>query len=83
MIKKKGTLRLSHRLPADVDEVARRRRLAGDVAFEISVDLMLQFATKGLRHQLLKALQTMRVVGQTEFTKEHKQSTGVSQTSLK
>lgn len=59
---------LSCRLPADVDEVARHRRLAWGVGFEISKDLVLQFTMKGLSHQPRKALQTMRVVGETEFT---------------
>lgn len=53
-----------------MNEVARRHRLARGVAFEVSIDLMLQFAMKSLDHQLLEALQTMRVVGETELTKK-------------
>lgn len=76
----KGLFLLSRRLPADVDEVARRCRLAWGVGFEVSIDLVLQFAMKGLSHQLLEALQTMRVVGETEFTEKAKQSIKASQT---
>lgn len=63
-----------------MDEVARRRRLAWGVGFEISKDLVLQFTVEGLSHQPRKALQTMRVVGETEFTEKDKQSIKASQT---
>lgn len=65
-----GLAWLSGRLPAHVDEVAwrRRRRLARGVGFEISVDLVLQLPMKGAGHELFEALQTMGVVGETEFT---------------
>lgn len=70
-----GPVCLSGRLPADVDEVARRRRrLAWGVAFEVSVDLVLQVPMKGLRHQLGEALQAVGVVGEAEFTGEDKES---------
>lgn len=75
----KGLFLLSRCLPADVDEVARRRRLALGVGFEISIDLVLQFAMEGLGYQLLEALQTMRVVGETEFAAKAKQSIKASE----
>lgn len=76
----KGLSLLSRRLPADVDEVARRLCLAWLVGLEISKDLVLQFTMKGPSHQLRKALQTMRVVGETEFTEKDTQSIKASQT---
>lgn len=58
-----GLVWLLGRLPADVDEVAwRRRHLAWGVGFEISIDLMFQFSIKGVSHQLFEALQTMGVI---------------------
>lgn len=62
------------RLLTDVDEVARGLGLARYVCLEISIDAVLHFATKGLVQQTFEALQTMRIVGQTEFTAEDKQS---------
>lgn len=56
------------RLLTDVDEIARGLALARYVRLEISVDAMLQFAGEGLVQQSLEALQTVRVVGQTELT---------------
>lgn len=61
-------------LLTDMDEVARGLGLARDVCHEISVDTVLHFATEGLVQQSFEALQAMRVVGQTEFTGEDKQS---------
>lgn len=60
-------------LLTDVDEVARGLGLAGDVLLEISVDAVLHFAEEGFLQQPCEALQTMRVVRQTEFTAEEKQ----------
>lgn len=64
---------LSGCLLTDVDEVTRSLGLAGDVRLEISIDAVFHFAVKGLVQQRLEALQTVRVVGQTEFTVEYKQ----------
>lgn len=61
-------------LLADVDEVARGLGLARDVRLEISVDAVLHFTVEGLIQQSCEVLQTMRVVGQTEFTGNDKQS---------
>ena len=60
-----------------MDEVARGLGLAGDVRFKISVDVVLQFAVEGLGEQSFEALQTVRVVGQTEFTAKDKDEEGV------
>lgn len=76
-----GLFQLSRRLSADVDEVARRRRLAWDVGFEISKDLVLQFAMEGLSHQLLEGLQTVRIVGETEFAEKEKQHKSITTSS--
>lgn len=65
-------------LLADVDEVARGLGLARNVGLEISVDAVLHFAIEGLVQQCFEGLQTMRVVGQTEFTAEDKQSVRTS-----
>lgn len=59
-------------LLADVDEVARGLGLARDVSLEISVDAVLHFAVEGVIQQSCEVLQTMRVVGQTEFTGKDK-----------
>lgn len=56
-----------------MDEVARSRALARDVRFEVSVDVVLQLAVERPSQQSLEVLQTMRVVGQTEFTGKNKQ----------
>lgn len=64
---------LLRRLLAHVDEVARSRALARDVRFEVSVDVVLQLAIECPSQQSLEVLQTMRVVGQTEFTGRNKQ----------
>lgn len=61
-------------LLTDMDEVAWGLGLAGDVRLEIPVDAVLHFAVEGLLQQSLEALQAMRVVGQTEFTGEDRQS---------
>lgn len=59
-------------LLADMDEVAWGGSLAWDVCLEISIDVVLHLAVEGLVQQSFEALQTMRVVGQTEFTgKDH------------
>lgn len=72
-----GRARLSGRLLAHVDEVARRLRLAGDVRLEVSVDVVLHFAAEGLVQKGFEVLQTVRVVGQTEFTAKDKDEEGV------
>lgn len=59
-------------LLTNMDEVARGLSLAGHVCLEISVDAVLHFAIEGLIQQSCEALQTVRVVGETEFTGEHK-----------
>ena len=61
-------------LLTDMDEVAGSLGLAWDIRLEISVDAVLHFAAEGLLQQPLEALQTVRVVGQTEFTRKDKQS---------
>lgn len=61
-------------LLTDMDEVARGLGLARDVRLEISIDTVLHFAVEGLGQQSFEALQAMRVVGQSEFTGEDKQS---------
>lgn len=58
----------SGRLLADVDEVAGGLGLAGDVRLEVSVDVVLHFAAEGLVQDASEVLQTVRVVGKTEFT---------------
>lgn len=58
-----------------MDEVARGFGLTRDVCLEISVDTVLHFAVEGPLQQTFEALQTVRVVGQTEFTAAHKLST--------
>lgn len=63
-------------LLTEMDEIARGVSLAGHVRLEISVDAVLHFATEGLVQQSCKALQTMRVVGETEFAGEQNERTG-------
>lgn len=55
-----------------MDEVAWGGSLARDVCLEISIDVVLHLAVEGLVQQSFEALQTMRVVGQTEFTGKDK-----------
>lgn len=51
-----------------MDEVAGGLGLAGDVRLEVSVDVVLHFAAEGLAQEASEVLQTVRVVGKTEFT---------------
>lgn len=74
---------LSGCLLTDVDEVARGFGLAGYIGVEISVDAVLQFAVEGLVQQSFEILQTMRVVGQTEFTGEDKKRVRTHKNSSK
>lgn len=50
-----------------MDEVARRLSLTRDVRLEIPVDAVVHFAVEGFVQQRFEALQTVRVVGETEF----------------
>ena len=65
-----------------MDEVARGLGLTRDVRLEISVDAVLHFTVEGPFQQTFEALQTVRVVGQTEFTAGHKLSTNTLGYSL-
>lgn len=61
-----------------MDEIAGGRALTRDVRLEVSVDVVLQLAVERPGQQSLEVLQTMRVVGQTEFTGKNKQMIIVS-----